>query len=116
MNIQNGNLVKFLSTKHSKGILKYFKNVIIDDSTTISLPDELVNEFPGNVVNGKRRSQAKIHAMHNLTQNNFLFFHIHSFANNDQSLAGDVLPFLKKGNLILRDLGFLVLDVVKKNL
>ena len=100
--------------KRTRGILKHFNYVMIDDSTTISLPDELVNEFPGNKVNGKRRSQAKIHAMYNLTQNNFSFLHLHSFSNNDQSLAGDVLPFLKKGDLCLRDLGFLVLNVVKE--
>ena len=102
------------TTKHTKGILKHFNNVMIDDSTTISLPDELVKEFPGNVANGKRKSQAKIHAMYNMTENNFPFLHIHSFSNNDQSLAGDVLPFLKKGDLCLRDLGFLVLSVVEE--
>ena len=79
-----------------KGILKNFKNVYIDDSTTIQFPDELSDVFPGNVSNGIRKSQAKIHAMFNLTKSSFSFFHLHSFRNNDQSLSGDVLPFLKK--------------------
>lgn len=102
------------TTKRVKGILKYFSNVLIDDSTTLSLPDELVKQFPGNVVAGKRRSQAKIHAMYNLTENNFPFLHIHSYSDNDQGLASDVLPFLKKNDLCIRDLGFLVLGVVKE--
>lgn len=101
-------------TKNTKGILKHFNNILIDDSTTLPLPDELVKEFPGNVVAGKRRSQAKIHAMYNLTENNFPFLHIHSYSDNDQKLAADVLPFLKKGDLCIRDLGFLVLNVVKE--
>lgn len=95
-----------------KGILKHFKNVYIDDSTTIHLPDELSDTFPGNVSKGIRKSQAKIHAMFNLTKNNFSFFHLHSFRNNDQSLSGDVLPFLKRGDLCIRDLGFTVLNVM----
>ena len=102
------------STKKVNGILKHFGNVLIDDSTALSLPDELVKEFPGNVVAGKRRSQAKIHALYNLTKNNFSFLHLHSYASNDQGLAAQVLPFLKKGDLCIRDLGFLVLGVVKK--
>lgn len=102
------------STGKVSGILKHFGHVLIEDSTTLSLPDELANEFPGNVVAGKRRSQAKIHALYNLTENNFSFLHLHSYANNDQSLAGHALAFLKKGDLCIRDLGFLVLDVVKK--
>lgn len=95
-----------------KGILKNFKNVYIDDSTTIQFPDELSDVFPGNVSNGIRKSQAKIHAMFNLTKSSFSFFHLHSFRNNDQSLSGDVLPFLKKGDLCIRDLGFTVLRVM----
>lgn len=97
-----------------KGVLKKFNNVMIDDSTTLHLPDELATEFPGNVSRGEKKSQAKIHAMYNLTENIFPFLHIHSFSNNDQSLSADVLPYLQKGDLCIRDLGFLVLDTVGK--
>lgn len=99
-------------TKKIKGVLKIFNNVMIDDSTTLHLPDELATAFPGNVSRGEKKSQAKIHAMYNLTENNFPFLHIHSFSNNDQSLSANVLPFLQKGDLCIRDLGFLVLDTV----
>ncbi len=103
-----------LNTKRVRGVLKYFKNVKIDDSTTIHLPEELVEEFPGNVSRGERKAQAKVHAMYNLTNNEFDFLNVHSFSNNDQSLSGAVLPYLKKGDLCLRDLGFLVFDVVEQ--
>ncbi len=95
-----------------KGVLKNFKNVKIDDSTTISLPDALAEEFPGNVSRGVQKAQAKIHAMYNLTENNFPFLNVHSFSNNDQSLSANVLPYLQKGDLCIRDLGFTILDVV----
>ena len=103
-----------LQTKKVKGLFKNFNNVMIDHSTTLHLPDELAKEFPGNVSRGEKKAQAKIHAMYNLTENNFPFFHIHSFSNNDQSLSAHVLPHLKEGDLCIRDLGFLVLDVVEQ--
>jgi hypothetical protein len=95
-----------------KGVLSHFGNVMIDDSTTISLPDALAGEFPGNVTNGIKKAQAKIHAMYNMTENNFAFLNVHSFTNNDQSLSPNVLSYLKAGDLCLRDLGFTILDVV----
>jgi hypothetical protein len=103
-----------LKLQKMKGVLKHFKHVQIDDSTTLHLSDELKDVFPGNVSRGEKKAQAKIHAMYNLTKNNFTFFHLHSFSNNDQSLSGDVLPFLKKGDLCIRDLGFAVLEVMSK--
>lgn len=101
-------------SKKIKGVLKHFKEVKIDDSTTLHLPDELAEAFPGNVSRGEKKAQAKIHAMYNLTENNFSFFHLHSFSNNDQSLSADVLPYLQKGDLSIRDLGFAVQAVMAK--
>jgi hypothetical protein len=98
----------------SKGVLGHFKNVMIDDSTTIHLPDTLVNDYPGNVSMGEKKAVAKIHAMYNLTKNNFSFLHMHSFSNNDQSLSDKVIPYLQKGDLCIRDLGFSILDVMSE--
>ena len=103
-----------VQTRKNKGTLKHFKSVKIDDSTIISLPDALAEEYPGNVSCGVKKAQAKIHALYNLTENNFSFLKVHSFSNNDQSLSANVLPYLQKGDLCLRDLGFTVLNVVSK--
>lgn len=104
----------FAKSAKTKGILKHFNSVKIDDSTIINLPDELAQKFPGNVSRGIKKAQAKIHALYNLTENNFTFLNIHSFSNNDQSLSSDVLPYLQQGDLCIRDLGFTVLDVISK--
>ena len=101
-------------TKKIKGVLKHFNTIQIEDSTTLGLPDELKEEFPGSVSMGEKKAQAKIHAMYNLTENNFSFLHIHSFCNNDQSLAAHALPYLQKRDLNIRDLGFLVLDAIEE--
>jgi hypothetical protein len=91
-----------------------FADILIDDCTTINLPPELAEHFPGNVSRGEKKSQAKIHALHNFTKNNFLFLDIHSFVDNDQSLSSNVLSYLNPGDLILRDLGFQVLSVQRQ--
>lgn len=103
-----------LQMKNIKGELKLFKNIMIDDSTIIHLPDELAEYYPGNVSRGKKKSQAKIHALYNLTENNFSFLHVHSYCNNDRRLSSDILPYLQKGDLSIRDLGFAVLDVINE--
>lgn len=109
---QLGKKLQTALTKKTKGVLAIFNTVQVEDSTTLRLPDELKEDFPGNVSGGEKKAQAKIHALYNLTENNFSFLHIHSFCNNDQSLSAHSLRYLQKGDLIIRDLGFLVLDAV----
>ena len=106
-------MIASISTK-TKGLLKHFKNVKIDDSTVLGLPEMLVKQFPGSVSRGVRKAQAKIHAMYNLTKDAYEFFHLHSYSENDQSLSAKVLPYLQKGDLLIRDLGFTILSVVEK--
>lgn len=96
MEQQLGEKIQYLQTQKTKGVLKNFNNVMIDDSTTLRLPDELATEFPGNVSKGEQKSQAKIHAMYNLTQDYFPFFHIHSFVNNDRAFLPTFYPTCKK--------------------
>ena len=91
-----------------------FKSIKIDDSTIINLPVNMSEVFPGNVSMGEKKSQAKIHALYNFTNNTFPFLNLHSFRENDQSLSDSVLPYLERGDLILRDLGFQVLSVQKQ--
>jgi hypothetical protein len=101
-------------SQKSNGLLRHFGNVMIDDSTTLSLPDALAGTFPGNVSKGVQKAQAKIHAMYNMTENNFVFLNVHSFSNNDQGLSPNVIPYLKEGDLCLRDLGFTILEVISE--
>lgn len=95
-----------------KTISLKFHSIFIEDSTVIPLPDELSKYFPGNVSNGVKKAQAKIHALYNFTKNNFSFLDIHSFTENDQSLSSKSLSYIAKGHLLLRDLGFMVLDAL----
>lgn len=94
--------------------LKKFKQIKIEDSTVINLPEELSFAFPGNVSKGKKKSQAKTYALYDFTSNNFDFMNVHSFSRNDQSLSMDSFLCLKQGDLLLRDMGFFVMGVQDK--
>jgi hypothetical protein len=89
-----------------------FSSIKMEDSTVINLPPELAFAFPGNVSLGRKKSQIKIHAFYNQSDNIFHFLNLHSFTTNDQSLARVSLDHVQPGDLILRDMGFLVLDVL----
>lgn len=101
-----------LQARSKNQVSRKFNHVKLEDSTVLNLPEELSSEFPGNVSNGKKKSQAKIHALYDFTENSFDFMHIHSFTRNDQSLSMDSLTHLNQGDLLLRDMGFLVLGAL----
>jgi len=91
-----------------------FKNVFLHDSTTIVLPDELSKVFPGNYSNGKYKAVARIQAIYNFTQNTFAHFGLASFCDNDQGASDLILKYVGKGDLVIRDLGYFVLDVFEQ--
>jgi len=91
-----------------------FNSIKVEDSTTLNLPEELSFAFPGNVSKGKKKSLIKVHAMYDFKENTFDFLDLHDFSKNDQSLASHALAYLQKKDLLLRDMGFLVLDVLEQ--
>lgn len=103
---------KSLTTRSTDQVSRKFRHIKLEDSTTINLPEELSYVFPGNVSRGKKKAQVKIHALYDFTQNTFDFMHTHSFTQNDQSLSMDSISHINQGDLLLRDMGFLVLDAL----
>lgn len=101
-----------LKTRSTDHVSRKFAHIKLEDSTIINLPQELSFVFPGNVSGGKKKSQAKIHALYDFTENTFDFMHIHSFTQNDQSLSMGSIPYINQGDLLLRDMGFLSVDAL----
>lgn len=91
-----------------------FKRVLVHDSTTIQLPDHLRDFFKGNSCRGERKSLAKIQAIINLKDHLYTHIEVSDFSTNDQKYASQSLPIIKKGDLIIRDLGYFALDVLKE--
>jgi hypothetical protein len=103
-----------LKTVKDGSLCKAFKRVLLQDSTTLSLPDYLVSHFPGNVSKGKQKAVARLQCIINITNMQWLHLSLDAFTNNDQSASGIILPLLKKGDLLIRDLGYFVLDVLEQ--
>lgn len=95
-------------------LYKSFPRVLLQDSTTLSLPESLKEEYPGNKSGGRQKAIARLQCLINIKTMRWLDIALHSFANNDQSSSSLVLPLLKKGDLLIRDLGYFVLDVFGK--
>jgi hypothetical protein len=96
--------------------LKFFKNIFIEDSTHIKISDKLSKDYPGNGYWDKEAKKAiiKIQAVYNIIKKKFIRFEITSFRQNDQGYAEEILKVVKKGDLLIRDLGYFVLRIFKK--
>lgn len=90
-------------------LLAPFGRVLLQDSTVLKLPDSLSEQFPGNTSRGEKKSQVRIQTILNLTGFRFLHFGLSGFTKNDQSSSGEVLAFARKGDLVIRDLGYFAL-------
>lgn len=106
-------LFKQERVKDNKKIVQRFGNVYCEDSTHIHLPENLAHHYPGNISRGKEKAVAKLHVLYNMSTDRFALLDIHSFRKNDQCLAPVSVNHLQKGDLLLRDLGFLVLSCIK---
>lgn len=89
----------------------HFDNVYVQDATHFSLPSCLSDVFPGSYSKRGDTACAKIQAIFNFKKGRFSDFALDSFRDNDQKDAYRFLGTLMKGDLIIRDLGYFVLDV-----
>jgi hypothetical protein len=92
-----------------------FKRILVQDSTQLALPKKLAPLFPGPA-NQHAQTQAslKIQATLDLLQNQWVRFHLSPFTCNDQAASPQILPELQPKDLLIRDLGYLVLGVLQQ--
>jgi hypothetical protein len=92
----------------SQGLLDRFDSVIVEDSTSIKLPSELIQLFPGT--DGTTKTAAvKINLRWNLRTGDILSLTAHAGKTSDSKLAGDPASLPEKC-LYLADLGFFKLE------
>jgi hypothetical protein len=101
-----------INVEKESRLCKLFKQVILQDSSALSLPDCLVKEFPGNVSRGKQKAVARLQCIINITKMKWLHLSLDPYTKNDQSAIGTALPYLKKGDLLIRDLGYFSLKAI----
>lgn len=111
-------LIKSMKQKYSNLIdselFKSFKEVLIQDATHFSLPRCLSKVFPGSYSKYGNSATAKIQATISLKKGVFRDLKLFSFRDNDPKDASRIIPKLDKNDLIIRDLGYFVIDVFKQ--
>jgi hypothetical protein len=99
--------------KHG-GAFSHFRRVLLQDSTTISLPESMAHLFPGpSNQTGKGSATMKIQLIHELLSESYLHLGISGFTRNDQRASSDILEFAGPRDLILRDLGYFTLKIFR---
>lgn len=91
-----------------------FGRVLLQDSTAISLPAVMKRRFKGNVSGGKQKAVAKVNVVMDLLGGTCPVLKLVPFARNEQALAGSILQVARKGDLVIRDLGYFVLPVLAR--
>ncbi len=82
-----------------------FSRIIVQDSTSIALPQHLLEVFKGAKNASVERAGLKIHASFDLLNKGFTGFEIREQRSSDQGFALEGTEGLGEGDLLLRDLG-----------
>ncbi len=101
-------------SKYHTQLLDGFNRVYLEDSTCVSLPKSLYEFFPGPHSNTGHAATAKIQLRVELKSGTYSNIALKHYRNNDQSFSSDILQMLQPGDLVIRDLGYAVLDVFEK--
>jgi len=100
-------------SKYPCGFYENFSQILIEDSTIISLNEKLSKFFKG-CGGSASKSSLKIHLVFNALSNKFSWLKVYRDKRPDSSLAHDVLQLITEKTLVIRDLGFFFLEVFKQ--
>lgn len=104
---------KQLCTPAVQGVLKNFRNVLLEDSTSCDLNENLQTCFKGSVRGSSGRvAQLKISCIHNFSKGGLEHAQIEQGNVPDQALARIALKVLQAGDLIIRDQGYFCLGAL----
>ena len=91
-----------------------FRRILIEDSTVISMAKSNAEHFPNN---GNRRGMtagAKINLVTDLKTGTVVSSDLHAARNPDQAIAWDMANTMETNDLIIRDMGYFVIEALKE--
>ena len=94
--------------------LSAFQRALLADSTSLGLGEKLAAFFPGaSNQHGPCGGTLKIQAAYDLLRQRFVHFSLSSYRRNDQAASADALNWIRRGDLLIRDLGYFVVEVLQ---
>lgn len=100
------NALNEISSLKDNPVLSQFTRVLVEDSTCFQLPYNLFPFFPGSNNKAKESATGKVQLCIDITKNIYSHIELMSFRDADAKYAKSILKFIKKGDLIIRDLGY----------
>jgi hypothetical protein len=94
--------------------LRDYGRVIVQDSTVIKLPASLFELFSGVSNATSSVCNARIQAVYDLACGRLISFSIDPYSKNDLAVAPDL--HIEKGDLVLRDRGYLRIDEMQRHI
>lgn len=103
-----------LKEEIGKGVFASFPRVLLQDSTSLSLPPKLAVYFPGSRnQSGKTSASVKLQTTYNALTETFVSFGLTPYRCNDQCASPSILDIIREGDLVIRDLGYSSLRVFR---
>lgn len=94
-------------------LFRKFTRVFACDSTSFPLPEKAKGKYPGGGNQHKKIAMARIQLAYDILRGTPVRYQITPYTENDQSASEKILPFLRKDDLLIWDLGYFSLKVFR---
>jgi hypothetical protein len=96
------------------GVFAFFRRVLLQDGTKLTLPPKLAIFFPGaKNQSGKTSASVRLQTIYNALTETFVSFELTAYGCNDQCASPSILDIILEGDLVIRDLGYSSLRVFR---
>jgi len=92
-----------------------FRRILVQDSSTLKLNEKLASVYPGGAnQHGRTPGVLRLQAVFDLLSHRWVSFALSPYVRNDQKASPDLLPYVQKNDLVLRDLGYFAIAVLRQ--